>query len=698
MRTMENNIDISRCRSFGNFTLKRHDSKEIIAETTNVTSRVHQLQLNNIDRQPNQFFTVKVELCNWSNIEYLALGVVSETKTFHHVKIKHPLQGFPITHTVRFDSLIYKIQNNGVPYLSKSNNLKIYIKGDVGNNAASVSISEVRILEHPRAHKTRSRHDVKVSLSVIHSIYSYWTESIPKLTEKAESYVNGGDLFLSKAISIPFDESQTDWNLIRNNKSISYSWHSLKSVSILLTAYTHTGSVKFLLASHQIVTIWIKQFGNEFNQEDRYIWYDHATAERLMALIIYYYELKRVNFISGHFTLIEDIILGHSRLLATEAFYAANQPFRYHNHAVFQDLALYLSANSGIFKGNEPIQWDRIALYRLKDQLSNLLIKDSNCSILCENSLAYHQGMTGIVAILYKSIMATKSKKMYIDIFEEMRAFANQISYPNGTQPSNGNSFRSLQKKRSDNIAISSKSDFSVQLFKKAGYGIVKGRVNQHNYQLNLYSSCKSLTHKHMDDLSLTLYYAGVEWLIDPSYYNHDYAKEGIAAYLRSSAAHNRITLLEDLHCEPTKTDYSSLSLSVENDGYCFVGENRFNVKTQISRMVEVREGRQSVKVSDKISNVSGNEPKGFLALHFAPGTKIRLANNVITATHEHSVKGIKLLFDCRFSPQVIEAEMNHPIIKAVTGLGFEQTHPITSVLIADIPANYEFIWTIELL
>ena len=74
----------------------------------------------------------------------------------------------------------------------------------------------------------------------------------------------------------------------------------------------------------------------------------------------------------------------------------------------------------------------------------------------------------------------------------------------------------------------------------KSGYAVVKGLHYDDPFMLTFYATSLSKTHKHEDNLSFTLLDM-IEWLIDPSYYSHEY-QEKITAYLRSSIAHNTIT------------------------------------------------------------------------------------------------------------------------------------------------------------
>ena len=123
------------------------------------------------------------------------------------------------------------------------------------------------------------------------------------------------------------------------------------------------------------------------DEDLRFAWYDHGTAERQLSMVMLYHELSNSKEIDEKYLQkLKKIILLQGRLLESEIFYARNQVNRYHNHAMFQDVALIVTALS-FTKVSCTKRWLKTGVSRLEDQISKLIIRDDRYSVFVENSI-----------------------------------------------------------------------------------------------------------------------------------------------------------------------------------------------------------------------------------------------------------------------------------------------------------------------
>jgi hypothetical protein len=120
--------------------------------------------------------------------------------------------------------------------------------------------------------------------------------------------------------------------------------------------------------------------------------------------------------------------------------------------------------------------------------------------------------------------------------------FSQFFHYPARSAPAQGDTFR-LNNERGDEIQrLKPYRDPACTVLPKAGYAIVKGNHDDGPFMISVLATSLCRTHKHEDNLSFTLFFDGLEWLIDPSFYSHEY-KAPLPAYLRSAAAHNCLAI-----------------------------------------------------------------------------------------------------------------------------------------------------------
>lgn len=195
---------------------------------------------------------------------------------------------------------------------------------------------------------------------------------------------------------------------------------ALEPVLDLLAAYRVTGERVYL----DVAVQWTLKFAED-NPLGRlrtdktilkYLWYDHGVALRLEHLI----ELWRV----GHDSIepaaaarLLALMRGHAELLATETFYAHNQPTRWHNHGLLQDKALFQYC-AAISTATDCHDWQVLAVDRMAEQFDHLTTSDG---VHVEHSPSYHLLVMQLMQSL--AAQAPVERAAWSKKLEQMRLF-----------------------------------------------------------------------------------------------------------------------------------------------------------------------------------------------------------------------------------------------------------------------------------
>ena len=265
-------------------------------------------------------------------------------------------------------------------------------------------------------------------------------------------------------------------------------------------------------------------------------WHEHGAAERTISLLFLYLLGQEYNFDFRFMSRIKIAVIMHARLLCSEAFYVRHQHIRFHNHGMFQDMALLLS---GMIFAELPgtAYWRNTSINRLKEMLDAIYPPEEDFRISYENSFGYHCAGYTITDNLGRLISFSNERIYFLREAKKIQKWTNLLRYSPQQFPAFGDTFR---RGTGERYQHKSRPDTAFFLMKKSGYAVMRGYHEESFFTVIFIGSSLSSIHKHCDNLSFTLYFDGIEWLIDPSFYNHEYAK-GISKYLRSPEAHNMI-------------------------------------------------------------------------------------------------------------------------------------------------------------
>lgn len=647
----------------------------------------HQIRFEIPEKISANGLSIRFKISEWTSLRYLAIGyMVGEN--YHHVKIVHPAKNNWIDFSIGYSDLAFGIQNNWkVPSTELVSDVKLYFKGRPLPEGSSLEIEYIscwKQSENPPAWLTqfdkRNTDEVascRLPEAFIESIYGYLEKCFRNSDLQVESFLKGGtcplygnkDLFWKPDCKLP--ETFQDVGTYR------FSWHALHPAAMLMIYARNNDSITALFSAREFINNWLEQSYFSDDIDKKFAWYDHGTAERLLSFILIWDIGLKYGFDSRFMSRLKIAIFKHSQLLSSEMFYASHQNSRYHNHAWFQDMAL-LAAALAMPEMPCAEKWSSIALTRLEDQLEKLIIRDSGYAVFIENSIGYHQGVQRLIAFAGELVLLSGRESTIPKVAEELIKFSDLLRYPDNRAPAQGDTFR-----RRNPVSIPNSKPYessSFTLLPDAGYAIIKGNHGEHGFMLSVFSTSLCKTHKHEDNLSITLFMGGVEWLIDPSFYSHEYAKP-VERYLRSAWAHNNLAIKgANYSIDPghSKIEGGCVDLSFDIQGNHTAYEGY-----QVSRNISGSMEKLDFSITDFFSGEISTE--AYTLFHCGEGVIVTSTESGVTLSHPESKNIINIISSAKHS--IITGWEEGRINNAVSGLGFMEQNE-TTIIAFEVNSN----------
>lgn len=650
---------------------------------------VYQFQLKLPNARFGNGVSARFRLRGWNSLRYVGIGYTHEN-AFRHVKITNAARDQWIEFSIGHGDIAFGLQNGWEnPPATQIGDIRIYIKGNPGADGATLDVEKLwcwrEVDLNPEKWYEKHRYNEnsnyleefdKVSPDLLDVVYKYLNKCFRTAEKQAQLFLIKGNCPLYGETALTWSGEQALPKDLGNVGTYQFSWHALHPATILMIFARNSGELAPLFAAREFITNWLDRSYFQPDQNKKYAWYDHGTAERLLAMILMWAVGVEHKFDYRFMTRLRSAIFRHGQLLDSELFYASHQPTRYHNHAWFQDIALMATA---LALPDFPCasRWLETALARLTDQLDTLIVRDNGFAVFIENSIGYHQGVQRIVEFAGDLVTLTGRDSHIPDVARELSEFSNFLRYPDNRAPAQGDTFRRSNPSGSDVRRSKAYENPVCAILPKAGYGIVKGNHDGIPFMLTVLATSLCRTHKHEDNLSFTLFFDGIEWLIDPSFYSHEY-KAPIPAYLRSAVAHNGLAIQSlGYSIEPGvakldgKTDGSEFFLSGEHHSY-----EKIVVKRDIRGFVD--------RLEIDFIDIAKTEEKFVsedlcLMLHCGENVHVVLQGQDLILSHPDSKYQLSLRLptdQCRISFN--EGEVAP--IRGITGVGFMQHTAINTV------------------
>lgn len=478
----------------------------------------------------------KIFLEGWKDIRYVAIGY-TKTARYRHIKASNIRQDAWVDFGFTHQDLMWKLQNGMEPQNDvELKDIRIFVKGTPSNTGASLKIARLAALGRT-AEDALPTHSIDPCL--LETLYNYLRRSFREYEGIAKTFMGTGKCPMPGGKLLEWPAAANKPEELDSVNTFRFAWHGQHLAINLLLWAEQCGELGPVFAARTLVDSWLEH--SYFNPDDdaKFTWYDHGTAERLLAFILLWGKGVELGFDQRFMQRLGTAILSHARLLHSEAFYAYHQPDRYHNHAWFQDAAL--AAVALAFPAyNESAEWLENAISRFEDQLDKLIVRDGGFAIFVENSIGYHHGVQRLAELVGGLVELSGQNTEIPTIASELVAWSDFLRYPDGRVPAQGDTFRLLPRTGADIRRGKAWDKPGCTVLPKAGYAVVKGNHDGKPWMLCLFNTSLSKTHKHEDNLSITFWFDGVEWLIDPSFYSHEYG-EGIPKNLRRACSHNTL-------------------------------------------------------------------------------------------------------------------------------------------------------------
>lgn len=690
-------LKLSVCRTSGNAVV-RHEEKSSVA-IFNSGPGAHQVSFILPDKYRANGLAAKIRLCNWSSIRYLAFGYTCQAG-FRHIKVVNPPQDQWFTVSLVHGSIAYGIQNDwDHPPATEIPDVRIYLKGEPLSGGGVEVEHFICWEEADRPVTTRTTCTLPlmlpptklVSEDLLNALYGYLRKCFRHVEKQAKSLMQDGQCPLYGEVQLDWPLDQVLPDMLSTVGTYAFSWHSLHPASILMVYAKDTGNDAAVFAAREMVTNWLDHNYYAPTSDKKYAWYDHGTAERQMAFILMWAEGVRRGFDQRFMSRLGGVILRHAELLESEQFYASHQPTRYHNHAWFQDLALMATALA-IPDAPAATRWMRRAIERLSDQFERLIVRDNGFAVFVENSIGYHQGVQRVVELVGELVKLGGIESTISDVAVELSCFSDFFRYPDSRAPAQGDTFR-----RSNRFGDEARRMFKpyskpeAVILPKAGYGIVKGNHDGVPFMFCMFATSKSKTHKHEDDLSFTFFFDGIEWLIDPSFFSHEY-KSSIPAYLRSAAAHNSL-FIPDMHYS-IEPGHSKLSGIITGEKFEFFGEHWCYESAIVKRIVRGSCSEVYFEFEDEVVSPVSSGPEPRVMMHCGEGVEVSLDEAKLTLVHPNSKYQINVELQSK-EILIHKGLCDGKIIRGLSGTSFMAKTDIYTIE-ALIPFNRQINWRLS--
>lgn len=362
---------------------------------------------------------------------------------------------------------------------------------------------------------------------------------------------------LSSVLDIVEFKDEINWEYISNKNKNSYQLylHSLNSISYLINSYIISNNSIYLKKSLEIIMSWNSY--NLKNNKNNMIWYDHTVANRILNLM--FFQLISKNILDYDYNLIEKLILKHIDYLMNDNNYRMN------NHGIMMDKSLIVA--SYVYE-NEI--WRLKALERIKE---NFYSSFSLKGVHLENSTFYHNYVKNMFYDI-ELFLNEHGISLGENIKERLKYADDYLRYitkPDKNLPQIGDS-KKMELKNIEKL-------YSNFLDIDSGIAIIQNKDNndeKNSLWLSFVCGYYTKTHKHLDDLSITLYYKGRDILVDSGGYGYGSSKE--RAYVRSAYAHSTLLVKDEVYDINKKNDIKIINF-VDNDKFTLVKGVNYSYK-----------------------------------------------------------------------------------------------------------------------
>ncbi|TVT28885.1 hypothetical protein FO441_00980 [Salinicoccus cyprini] len=422
---------------------------------------------------------------------------------------------------------------------------------------------------------------------------SQYDKNVKISKERIDSYLKGALTVKYNLDTIDVTDG-IDWDYVHSHNSNTYQTY-LHSLNILkdFTRLCSTGVNNYTQYGKALIENWIEN--NKEENSLNHAWNEHAVSSRIINIIDFQESHQSEGLERNMFN---DMLLAHCKYLNDEKNYKLN------NHGLMMDNAL-LYASRHLRDENLKTAYVDKVLYRIK----YALYRDfSRKGVHLENSPEYHRVALILLTNIEKTLdkLALSLGKDATALLKRARLYRTYIMKPDCSYPLIGDTGTIQEKNVTKNYA-----DF---IDYDAGIAILQNKNNEKRINsgwMTFKSGYHSMTHKHRDDLSVTLYLDGHDVLIDSGKYSYK-KDDPIRQYLVSPDAHNTVSVSgKDYHLSNPMEEQFGLKISK------YMKKGKHKIISGVNKLyTDINIIRHSVFTEDNIlfiiDHVSGSEVEIF--------------------------------------------------------------------------------------
>ncbi len=380
---------------------------------------------------------------------------------------------------------------------------------------------------------------------------------------------------------------------------------------------------------------------------------EHAVANRLFVLSAFIHYATRPDVLGagseiaiiGKIIPIENLFLHavvHADWLHSDHHYVKN------NHGVMMDLAL--AQFSVIAKETDKALADKYRMKcvsRLEMMLELTFDKDGCCT---ENSSTYHFVNYGLFSkardfLLEYRLIETATK--WEDTLGKARHVGDLFLRSNKTLPLVGDSETMLATFFPG--VESDDARYGLGYYPDAGFFL----VSQPDFHMTLRAGGMTYSHRHVDDLSLTLQYQGKDFIVDCGMYNYD-IQDKLRRWFISTRAHSGI-YVESMgnvrFANFQSPQEMSRVISLEGHASRFDIRAAHNLSAEVEVERRVSYGDSSLMIEDSFCSAHSQSWRMQLNLH--PDVSVHSLDSKGGFRLENGSASLCIWFDQRFDVQI---------------------------------------------
>ncbi|QPF37856.1 heparinase II/III family protein [Acinetobacter sp. TTH0-4] len=496
----------------------------------------------------------------------------------------------------------------------------------------------------------------RISLGFIFVESTYHQHLIGRLSNKL-NFGRGFSLFNEQILEFPtFAKSSVSSKAIYSldpfsNRTWRWYLHQLDHIQYLFSYY-HLDDEKnelILKDMFDYISCWNDYKRSSDSDNDLMLWHDHASALRLRNLAVSFSVLSKSGMLlvdSVQYKLLINLIYEHIVFLSKDEFYS-----KFTNHGFDQSLFLYYACLEFEYLIPELETIKVLAQQRILDEINYAFCPDGGhkenspaylnfgikqCLMVLEMAKHYHQDFGGkldnLNEMLDRSTMAllfTIKPDGYLPLIGDTSKY-KVLDLFNGYHCQNYPYFKYAVTagKKGDQPAM------NYLVLPETGYAYYRSTWEKDNFTDAVYLTFKasfhSNYHRHDDDLSITLYAYGEDWLIDGGIYKYD-ERNPHRRYIRSHLSHNLFSP-NNVKALRSKSGRHLVELQKMNDmnsdTFHVLGTTAMYEGYITSREIHVI--NQEIIIKDTCSSQSENLVDGTSRLFFPHDKEIEVVSNTI--------------------------------------------------------------------